>query len=99
MTFPLGLHAAPRFGARPPAAADVVIIGGGIAGVMTAWFLAARGCRVVLCEKGRIAAEQSSRNWGWVRKQGRDPAEIPRKPASRADAENLPVKLDRAGGV
>ncbi|MCB2110289.1 MAG: FAD-binding oxidoreductase [Defluviimonas sp.] len=77
MTFPLGLHAAPRFGARPPAAADVVIIGGGIAGVMTAWFLAARGCRVVLCEKGRIAAEQSSRNWGWVRKQGRDPAELP----------------------
>ncbi len=27
--------------------------------------------------KGRIAGEQSSRNWGWVRQQGRDPAELP----------------------
>jgi glycine/D-amino acid oxidase-like deaminating enzyme len=30
-----------------------------------------------LCEKGRIAGEQSSRNWGWIRKQGRDPRELP----------------------
>ena len=60
-----------------PRAADVVVIGGGVIGVMTAWFLAERGERVVLCEKGRIAAEQSGRNWGWVRKQGRDPAELP----------------------
>jgi glycine/D-amino acid oxidase-like deaminating enzyme len=28
--------------------------------------------RVVVCEKGRVAGEQSSRNWGWVRQQGRD---------------------------
>ncbi len=46
-------------------------------GVMTAWFLAKAGQKVVLCEKGRIAGEQSSRNWGWVRQQGRDPAELP----------------------
>jgi len=32
---------------------------------------------VLLCEKGRVAGEQSSRNWGWVRQQGRDPAELP----------------------
>jgi glycine/D-amino acid oxidase-like deaminating enzyme len=32
---------------------------------------------VVLCEKGGIAAEQSSRNWGWCRKMGRDPRELP----------------------
>jgi glycine/D-amino acid oxidase-like deaminating enzyme len=32
---------------------------------------------VTLCEKGQIAAEQSSRNWGWCRVMGRDPAEIP----------------------
>jgi glycine/D-amino acid oxidase-like deaminating enzyme len=31
----------------------------------------------VLCEKGRIAGEQSSRNWGWCRKMGRDPRELP----------------------
>ncbi len=32
---------------------------------------------VTLCEKGRVAGEQSSRNWGWVRQQGRDAAELP----------------------
>jgi glycine/D-amino acid oxidase-like deaminating enzyme len=61
----------------PPAQADVVVLGGGIIGVMTAWFLAKQGTRVVLCEKGRIAGEQSSRNWGWIRQTGRDPAELP----------------------
>ena len=65
----------------PPAAvpdsADVVIIGGGIVGVSTAWFLAKQGVSVVLCEKGHIAGEQSGRNWGWVRVQGRDEREIP----------------------
>ncbi|RZV39062.1 MAG: FAD-binding oxidoreductase [Chromatiales bacterium] len=60
-----------------PKAADVVIIGGGIVGVSTAWFLARQGVQVVLCEKGHIAGEQSGRNWGWVRVQGRDAREIP----------------------
>ena len=60
-----------------PARADVVIIGGGIVGVSTAWFLAKQGIDVVLCEKGHIAGEQSGRNWGWVRVQGRDEREIP----------------------
>ena len=44
---------------------------------MTAYYLADKGLRPVLVEKGRVAAEQSSRNWGWVRQQGRDPAELP----------------------
>lgn len=60
-----------------PETADVVIIGGGIVGVSTAWFLAKQGVDVVLCEKGHIAGEQSGRNWGWVRVQGRDTREIP----------------------
>ena len=60
-----------------PASADAVIIGGGIVGVSTAWFLARRGVRVVLCEKGHVAGEQSGRNWGWVRVQGRDTREVP----------------------
>jgi glycine/D-amino acid oxidase-like deaminating enzyme len=60
-----------------PARADVVIVGGGIIGISTALFLAQRGVSVVLCEKGHIAGEQSSRNWGWCRKMARDPREIP----------------------
>lgn len=60
-----------------PAKADVVIVGGGIIGVSTALFLAERGINVVLCEKGVPGAEQSSRNWGWVRVMGRDEREIP----------------------
>lgn len=60
-----------------PDRADVVIIGGGIVGVSTAWFLAKQGVDVVLCEKGHIAGEQSGRNWGWIRQQGRDPRELP----------------------
>ncbi|MDJ0907214.1 MAG: FAD-binding oxidoreductase [Woeseiaceae bacterium] len=62
---------------RVPGQADVVIIGGGIVGVSTAWFLARQGVDVVLCEKGHIAGEQSSRNWGWVRQQLRDTREMP----------------------
>jgi glycine/D-amino acid oxidase-like deaminating enzyme len=60
-----------------PAQVDVVIIGGGIIGTSTALFLAQKGVRVALCEKGHIAGEQSSRNWGWCRKMGRDPRELP----------------------
>lgn len=60
-----------------PAQVDVVVIGGGIIGVATALSLVERGISVALCEKGLIGAEQSSRNWGWVRQMGRDPAELP----------------------
>ena len=60
-----------------PVRADVVVVGGGIIGTSTALFLARKGIPVVLCEKGHIAGEQSSRNWGWCRKMGRDPREIP----------------------
>ena len=60
-----------------PAAVDAVVIGGGIVGATTALELAERGVRVALCEKGGIAGEQSSRNWGWVRISRRDPREVP----------------------
>lgn len=60
-----------------PDEVDVVIVGGGIAGISTALFLAEKGVRVCVCEKGEIAAEQSSRNWGWTRQMGRDPLEMP----------------------
>ena len=66
-----------RFRDELPASVDVVIVGGGVIGVSTAWFLARRGVDVLVLEKGRVAGEQSSRNWGWIRKQGRDEDELP----------------------
>ncbi len=60
-----------------PAATSVVVIGGGIIGTFAALTLATRGIPVVLCEKGYVACEQSSRNWGWCRQAGRDVREMP----------------------
>ena len=60
-----------------PKRTRVVVVGGEIVGASTAYALARRGVAVALCEKGRIAGEQSGRAWGWVRKQGRDPRELP----------------------
>jgi glycine/D-amino acid oxidase-like deaminating enzyme len=62
--------------AAVPARAAAVVIGGGIIGTSTALALADKGIDVVICEKGDIGGEQSSRNWGWCRTQGRDPREI-----------------------
>lgn len=75
--FPFNNRMPIRFRAPLPEAADVVVIGGGVIGVTTALFLARQGVSVTLLEKGRIAGEQSSRNWGWIRQQGRDPDELP----------------------
>ena len=76
-TFPFTETTPVQFDNPLPEGADVVIIGGGIIGVMTALFLARKKVSVTLLEKGRIAGEQSSRNWGWIRQQGRDPDELP----------------------
>ncbi|HWU19770.1 MAG TPA: FAD-binding oxidoreductase [Devosia sp.] len=67
-----------------PASADVIIIGAGIIGMSTAMFLAEEGLKVVVCEKGVVAGEQSSRNAGWVRQQGRDTREVALSMASLA---------------
>ena len=77
MMHPMTNHSPATYRGTLPDACDVVVIGGGVIGVMTAWYLAAAGQRVILCEKGRVAGEQSSRNWGWIRQQGRDLAELP----------------------
>ncbi len=66
-----------RFTDKLPNSVDVVVIGGGVIGVFSALYLNRLGLKVALCEKGRIAGEQSSRNWGWIRQHGRDPAELP----------------------
>ncbi|WP_171122457.1 MULTISPECIES: FAD-binding oxidoreductase [unclassified Ruegeria] len=77
-----------------PKAVDVVVIGGGIIGCATALELSERGLSVLLCEKGHIAGEQSSRNWGWVRLGLRDPREIP----LMIESQRLWDDLDRRTG-
>ncbi|TYC60519.1 FAD-binding oxidoreductase [Rhodobacterales bacterium] len=59
-----------------PDQVDVAVIGGGIVGICTALYLAEAGHSVVVCEKGIVGGEQSSRNWGWIRKAGRDKREL-----------------------
>ncbi|QYK39861.1 MAG: FAD-binding oxidoreductase [Paracoccaceae bacterium] len=89
MTFPITLATPPVDPGPMPDRADVVIVGGGIMGVMTAWHLAGQGLRAVVVEKGRVAGEQSGRNWGWVRQQGRDPAELPVMVEARQQWQSL----------
>lgn len=82
-----------------PASADLVVIGGGVIGVCTALFAARDGLKVVLLEKGRIAGEQSARNWGWIRIQGRDGAEIPIAEMAQDLWQELAPQLDRDIGL
>ncbi|HEY6598196.1 MAG TPA: FAD-dependent oxidoreductase, partial [Pseudomonadales bacterium] len=77
-----------------PASVDVVVIGGGVIGISTAWFLRKHGASVLVCEKGRVAGEQSSRNWGWIRQQGRDAAELPIAIESVNAWESIARELD-----
>jgi glycine/D-amino acid oxidase-like deaminating enzyme len=76
-----------------PRQADVVVIGGGIAGVSTLLSLAERGVSAVLVEKGRLAGEQSSRNWGFCRTQGRDLAEVPLAIESLRQWDRMDVRV------
>ncbi|MDB6454313.1 NAD(P)/FAD-dependent oxidoreductase [Falsirhodobacter sp. 20TX0035] len=76
-----------------PAEADCVVIGGGIVGVSAAYWLARAGQKVVLLEKGRVGAEQSSRNWGWCRQQNRDARELPLSTRSLALWEEMMADL------
>ncbi len=76
-----------------PTEADVVVIGGGIVGSSIAWEIAKRHRNVLLLEKGRIGSEQSSRAWGFVRQQGRDPAEVPMMMAGNKIWQELQSEL------
>lgn len=81
-----------------PKQVEVVVVGGGIIGVSAALELAERGVSVLLCEKGQIGAEQSSRNWGWVRLGMRDPREIPLMQAALEIWDGLDARLGRNTG-
>ena len=58
--------------------AEVVIIGGGIIGCASAYYLTKKGCSVIVLEgSDYIGNGGSSRNGGGVRQSGRDPRELP----------------------
>lgn len=102
--FPITLANPVLYPGPPPTQVDVAIIGGGVIGVCAALFLARSGLSVTLLEKGRIAGEQSSRNWGWIRQQGRDPAELPIMVEARKLWRDLAQEVEvdfglRQGGV
>jgi len=99
MPFPINEASPIEHSGPMPDSADCVVIGGGVVGVMTAYWLARAGQSVVLVEKGRVAGEQSSRNWGWIRCQGRDPAELPIMIEAARHWRDLAPQLDTDIGL
>ena len=72
------------------AAYDVAVIGGGLVGAWTAYFLARRGKRVALLEKGCVGAQSSGVNFGNLRLQGRFPGQYPLSLRAQELWERLP---------
>ena len=86
-----------------PQRCDAVVIGGGVLGLSSAYELARRGLSVVLVESARVGGRQSGRNLGFVRQQGRAPAELPMMMAANQRWQGLSHELGadvewRAGG-
>lgn len=81
-----------------PRTVDVVVVGGGMAGVAAAYELARKGHSVALIEKGVVSGEQSSRNWGWCRQQNRDVRELPLAMWSLRRWEELTAETGRELG-
>lgn len=59
-----------------PKDVDVVVIGAGNVGCLTALTLVERGLSVVLCEKGAVAGESSGRSLGYIESLFADPAKL-----------------------
>ena len=85
-----------------PVRTDVIVVGGGIMGAATAFFLRQRGRSVALIERGLIGQQASGTNFGNVRRQGRFLKQLPLANRSREiwgrlnellgeDAEFLPT--------
>ena len=60
-----------------PRRADAVVVGGGIVGLAAAYELAEQGMKVCLLDRSQAGSAQSTRNWGFIRQQGRCVEELP----------------------
>jgi sarcosine oxidase subunit beta len=74
-------------------AADVIIVGGGLMGAATAFFLRRRGRSVILLERGLVGQQASGVNFGNVRRQGRYLPQLPLANRSREIWGKLPELL------
>ncbi|MGH3360115.1 MAG: NAD(P)/FAD-dependent oxidoreductase [Nocardioidaceae bacterium] len=72
----------------------MVIIGGGIIGSVAAYELARAGVQVTLLERSHVAAQQSGRNWGFIRQQGRSSTELPLMRNAILRWQTLEAELD-----
>jgi sarcosine oxidase, subunit beta len=64
--------------------ADVIIVGGGIMGASSAFFLRQRGMSVILLERGLIGQQASGVNFGNTRRMGRPIEQLPLSNRARA---------------
>lgn len=79
-----------------PSPQSFVVVGAGLAGLASAWWLTRRGHRVVVLEAGASpAAEATAHNAGMVRRLGDDPVE--RALALRSHAFYERLRADAAG--
>ncbi|MDX8468490.1 FAD-binding oxidoreductase [Mesorhizobium sp. VK23B] len=56
---------------------DVIVLGGGLMGTASAYFLARRGARVTLIERNRIGAGATVASFGNIRRTGRHLSQLP----------------------
>lgn len=76
--------------------AETIVIGGGLVGAWTAYFLAKRGRSVIVLEKGSVGAQSSGVNFGNLRLQGRHPEQYPLSLRSQDLWERLPELIGDA---
>ena len=86
--FPIPAPPVATFG---PESADVVVIGGGVIGCATAYYLAKRGIDVVVVERGELCREASGANAGTLHIQ------IPAFHFREQYLEAVPLSRERAG--
>src|SRR5581483_1427626 len=70
--------------------ADVAVVGAGVVGLSTAYWLAKAGAKVVVLDKGRAAWEASGRASGYLSLRGETPIEA----RVAAEAERIWNTLD-----